>query len=92
MQLGEEDEEYLRWLRVAQPGDRPYCELTLEEVTLGPERVSQSTWKFLVCKGRQMTRRCGSRRCGRGTCLCRGCQPTPRPGWGSWSGPMTGAR
>jgi hypothetical protein len=55
MQLGEEDEGYLRWLRVAQPGDRPYCELTLEEVTLDPERVSRSTWKFLVCKGRQMT-------------------------------------
>jgi hypothetical protein len=55
MQLGEEDEEYLRWLRVAQPGDRPYCELTLEQVTLDPERVSRSTWKFLVCKGRQMT-------------------------------------
>jgi hypothetical protein len=55
MQLGEEDEGYLRWLRVAQPGDRPYCELTLEEVTLVPEMVSRSTWKFLVCKGRQMT-------------------------------------
>jgi len=55
MQLGEEDEGYLRWLRVAQPGDRPYCELTLEQVTLDPERVSRSTWKFLVCKGRQMT-------------------------------------
>ena len=27
MQLGEEDEGYLRWLRVAQPGDHPYCEL-----------------------------------------------------------------
>ncbi len=53
MQLGEEDEGYLRWLRVA--GDRPYCELTLEQVTLDPERVSRSTWKFLVCKGRQMT-------------------------------------
>ncbi len=55
MQLGEEDEGYLRWLRVAQPGDRPHYELTLEEVTLNPERVSRSTWKFLVCKGRQMT-------------------------------------
>jgi hypothetical protein len=55
MQLGEEDEGYLRWLRVAQPGDRPHYELTLESVTLSPERVSQSTWKFLVCKGRQMT-------------------------------------
>ncbi len=54
MQLGEEDEGYLQWLRVAQPGDRLYCELTLEEVTLDPERVSRSTWKFLVCKGRQM--------------------------------------
>ncbi len=40
MQLGEEDEGFLRWLRVAQPGDRPHCELTLEEVTLDPERVS----------------------------------------------------
>jgi hypothetical protein len=55
MQLGEEDEGYLRSLRVAQPDDRPCCELTLEEVTLDPERVSRSTWKFLVCKGRQMT-------------------------------------
>jgi hypothetical protein len=26
MQLGEEDEGYLQWLRVAQPGDHPYCE------------------------------------------------------------------
>ncbi len=40
MQLGEEDEGYLRWLRVAQPDDRPCCELTLEEVALDPERVS----------------------------------------------------
>jgi hypothetical protein len=40
MQLGEEDEGYLRWLRVAQPGDRLYCELALEQVTLDPERVS----------------------------------------------------
>jgi hypothetical protein len=55
MQLGKDDEGYLRWLRVAQPGDRPHYELTLEEVTLDPERVSRSTWKFLVCKGRQMT-------------------------------------
>jgi hypothetical protein len=55
MQLGEEDEGFLRWLRVAQPGDRPTCELTLEAVTLDPERVSRSTWNFLVCKGRQMT-------------------------------------
>ncbi len=55
MQLGEEDEGYLQWLRVAQPGDRPFCELSLEEVTLDPERVSRSTWRFLVCKGRQMT-------------------------------------
>ncbi len=36
-------------------GDRPYCELTLEQVTLDLGRVSRSTWKFLVCKGRQMT-------------------------------------
>jgi hypothetical protein len=55
MQLGEEDEGYLQWLRVAQPGDRPFCELSLEEVTMDPERVSRSTWRFLVCKGRQMT-------------------------------------
>jgi hypothetical protein len=55
MQLGEEDEGFLRWLRLAQPGDRPTCELTLEAVMLDPERVSRSTWKFLVCKGRQMT-------------------------------------
>ncbi len=55
MQLGEEDEGYLRWLRVAQPGDHPYCELTLGEVMLDPERVSRFTWKFLVCKGQQMT-------------------------------------
>jgi hypothetical protein len=55
MQLGEEDKGYLRWLRVAQPGDRPTCELSLEAVTLDPERVSRSTWKFLVCKGQQMT-------------------------------------
>ncbi len=40
MQLGEEDKGYLRWLRVAQPGDRPFCKLSLEEVTLDPERVS----------------------------------------------------
>jgi hypothetical protein len=38
MQLGEEDEGYLRWLPVAQPGDRPFCELSLEEVTLDPEQ------------------------------------------------------
>ncbi len=55
MQLGEDDDGYLQWLRVAQPGDRPHYELTLESVTLNPERVSRSTWKFLVCKGRQMT-------------------------------------
>ena len=24
MQLGEEDESYLQWMRVAQPGDRPH--------------------------------------------------------------------
>ncbi len=55
MPLGEEDEGYMPWLRVAQPGDRPFCELSLEEVTLDPGRVSRSTWRFLVCKGRQMT-------------------------------------
>ncbi len=43
MQLGKEDEGYLRWLRVAQPDDRPFCELSLEEVTLDPERVSRSS-------------------------------------------------
>ncbi len=32
----------------------PHYELTLENVTLNPERVSRTTWKFLVCKGRQM--------------------------------------
>jgi hypothetical protein len=42
-------------LRVAQPGVCPCCELTLENVTLSPERVSWSTWKFLLCKGWQMT-------------------------------------
>ncbi len=55
MQLGADDDGFLQWLRVAQPGDRPCCELTLDNVTLNPERVSRSTWKFLVCKGRQMT-------------------------------------
>jgi hypothetical protein len=30
MQMGEEDEGYLRWLRVAQPGDRPFYELSLQ--------------------------------------------------------------
>jgi hypothetical protein len=48
MQLGTDDEGFLQWLRVAQPGDRPHCELTLDSVTLSPERVSRSTWKFLV--------------------------------------------
>ncbi len=38
MQLGEEDEGFLQWLRVAQPGDRPHYELTLEDVTLDLER------------------------------------------------------
>ncbi len=51
MQLGTEDDEILPWLRVAQPGDRPWSELTLDRVTLNPDGVSRSTWKFLVCKG-----------------------------------------
>jgi hypothetical protein len=55
MQLGADDDGFLQWLRVAQPEDRPCCELTLDNVTLNPEGVSRSTWKFLVCKGRQMT-------------------------------------
>ncbi len=93
MQLGEEDEGYLRWLRVAQPDDRPHYELTLEEVTLDPERVSRSTWKFPVCKGRQMTEMVWLRAAREhGTCLCHGCQPTLRPAWGSRSGLTTGAR
>ncbi len=25
MQLAEEDEKYMRWMRTAQPRDRPYC-------------------------------------------------------------------
>ncbi len=92
LQLGEEDEGYLRWLRVAQLGDRPCCELTLEQVTLDPERVSRSTWKFLVCKGRQMTETVWLTAVARGTCLCRVCWPTPRPGWDSRSDPTTGAK
>ncbi len=44
MQLGKEDEGYLWWLRVAQPGDRPHYELTLEDVTLDPERVTETVW------------------------------------------------
>jgi hypothetical protein len=55
MQLGIEDDEILPWLQVAQPGDRHWGELTLDRVTLNPGGVSRSTWKFLVCKGRQMT-------------------------------------
>ncbi len=51
MQLGEEDEGYLRWPRVAQPGDHPHYELTLENVTLNPERVSRSTWKSSCARG-----------------------------------------
>jgi hypothetical protein len=54
MQLGADDDGFLQWLRVAQPGDRLWCKLTLDGVTLNPEGVSRSTWKFLVCKGRQM--------------------------------------
>jgi hypothetical protein len=55
MQLDADDDGFLLWLQVAQPGDRLWCELTLDNVTLDPEGVSRSTWKFLVCKGRQMT-------------------------------------
>jgi hypothetical protein len=55
MQLGTDDDGFLPWVRVAQPEDRPWCELTLDRVTLNPEGVSRSTWKFLVYKGRQMT-------------------------------------
>jgi hypothetical protein len=57
MQLGADDDGFLQWLRVAQPEDRLWCELTLDNVTLDPEGESRSTWKFLVCKGRQMTER-----------------------------------
>jgi hypothetical protein len=42
-------------LRSRATAHRPHYELTLEDVTLDPERVSRSTWKFVVCKGRQMT-------------------------------------
>ena len=80
MQLGEEDEGYLQWLRVAHPGDRPYCELTLGEVTLDPERVSRSTWKFLVCKGRQKTETVWLTAVRAWNMPVRGCQPTPRLG------------
>ncbi len=55
MQLGADNDGFLPWLRVAQPGDRPWCELTLDSVTLSPEGVSRSTWGFLVCKGWPMT-------------------------------------
>ncbi len=55
MQLGADDDGFLQWLRVAQLGDRPCCKLTLDTVALNPERVSRSTWKFLMCKGWQMT-------------------------------------
>jgi hypothetical protein len=50
-----DDDRYLQWLWVSQPGDRPHYELTLKSVTLDPERVSWFTWKFLMCKGWQMT-------------------------------------
>jgi hypothetical protein len=42
-------------LVIFDPGNRPHYKLTLADVTLDPERVSRSKWKFLVCKGRQMT-------------------------------------
>ncbi len=92
MQLGEEDEGYLRWLRVAQPGDLPFCKLSLEEVTLDPERVSRSMWRFLVCKGRQMTETVWLTAARAWNMPVSGYQQTPRLGWGSRSGPMTGVR
>jgi hypothetical protein len=42
-------------LQVARPGDRRWDEMTLERVVLSSIRASRSTWKFLVCKGPQMT-------------------------------------
>jgi hypothetical protein len=36
-------------------GRPPTLQVDLENMTLNPERVSRSAWKFLVCKGRQMT-------------------------------------
>jgi hypothetical protein len=54
MQLGIGEDEILPWLQVAQPGDRHWCKLTMDRVTLNPGGVSRSMWKFLVCKVRQM--------------------------------------
>jgi hypothetical protein len=48
MQLGIEEDEILPWLQVARPRDR-------QQSDAEPGGVSRSTWKFLVCKGRQMT-------------------------------------
>jgi hypothetical protein len=78
MQLGEEDKGFLRWLQVAQPGDRPHYELTLEDMTQDPERVSPSTWKFLVCKGRQMTETVGLTKRPNDWCQVRPCDAA---GW-----------
>jgi hypothetical protein len=49
-------------------------------------------WKFLVCKGRQMTETVWLRVVRAWNMPGRGCQPTPQLGWGSRSGPMIGAR
>ncbi len=45
MQLGIEEDEILPWL----------SRVTLDRVTLNPGGVTRSMWKFLVCKGQQMT-------------------------------------
>jgi hypothetical protein len=92
MQLGEEDEGYLRRLRVAQPGDRPHYELTLEDVTLNPERLSRSTWKFLVCKGRQMTETVWLTRARAWNMPVSRMSADAAPVWGSRSGQTTGAK
>jgi hypothetical protein len=92
MQLGEDDEGYLQWLRVAQPGDRPHYELTLEDVKLDPERVSRFTWKFLVCKGWQMAKTVWLTAARAWNMPCHGCRPMPQPVWGLQSGLTTGAR
>jgi hypothetical protein len=55
MQLDMEDDVILLWLKVTQPDNYRLGEMTLDRVTLNPGRVRQSTWKFLVCKGPQMT-------------------------------------
>jgi hypothetical protein len=67
MQLGTDDDGFFPWL-----GDRPWCELTLDRVTLNPDGVSRSTWKFLVCKGWQMTEMVWLTAARPGACLCHG--------------------